>query len=72
MSSEGGKRQGRTPKSPTQWRAEPRDGNAAREKFPARADFIAHMRATGRPTTRDLRKLRALKKTPAKLDPLPE
>lgn len=72
MSSEGGKQQGRTPKTPPEWRAEPRDGNAPREKFPAKADFIEHMRATNRPTTRDLRKLRALKKTPARLDPLPE
>lgn len=62
----------RTPKGPPDWRDDPRDDNAARARFPLKADFIAHLRATGRPTTKDLRKLRALKKTPAKLDPLPE
>lgn len=53
------------PKSPAGWRDDPRDAHAARKPFPQKAGFIAHLRDTGRPTTRDLRKLRALKKTPA-------
>ena len=53
----------RTPPGPTDWRDDPRDEHAARKAFPHRAGFIAHLRATGRPTTKDLRKLRALKKT---------
>ena len=31
--------------------------------FPERGDFIAKLRASNRPTTKDLRRLRALKKT---------
>ncbi len=68
----GGRSGSRLPSSPTVWRDDPRDDDAAHKRFPDKADFIAHLRATGRPTTRDLRKLRALKKTPVKLNPLAE
>jgi hypothetical protein len=59
----------RTPRTPTAWRDAPRDDNGARVKLPAKSDFIAHMRAIGRPTTKDLRELRALKKTRGQQDP---
>lgn len=62
----------RSPQGPTHWRDDPRDENAARKPFPHKAGFIAHLRASGRPTTRDLRKLRALKKTPQPAEPPPE
>ena len=56
--------------APVVWRDEPRDENGALTSFPKRQDFIANLRATNRPTTKDLRKLRALKKTRPVLDPL--
>lgn len=61
------------PQSPAGWRDAPRDENAALKPFPSKADFIAHLRETGRPTTKDLRHLRALKKRralPSDIDPL--
>lgn len=54
---------------PVVWREEPRDEHGALQPFPKQEDFIARLRATNRPTTRDLRKLRALKKT--RLAPAP-
>lgn len=69
---EGGRKASRLPRGPSAWRDAPRDDDAALKPFPQKAGFIAHLRATGRPTTKDLRKLRALKKTPAKPDPSPE
>ncbi|BCW87873.1 hypothetical protein sos41_10050 [Alphaproteobacteria bacterium SO-S41] len=52
------------------WREEPRDEHGALKPFPKKEDFIQKLRATNRPTTRDLRKLRALKKTRPMLEPL--
>lgn len=56
------KPRGRKPSHPIAWREEPRDENGALKAFPKRAEFIAHLRANNRPTTKDLRTLRALKK----------
>lgn len=47
---------------PMLWREEPRDADGALLPFPKREDFIGRLRATNRPTTKDLRVLRALKK----------
>ena len=55
---------------PVAWREAPRDEHGALQPFPKKEDFIARLRATNRPTTRDLRKLRALKKMRPVLDPL--
>ena len=65
-------KQARTPSKgfPVAWREEPRDEHGALKPFPKKEDFIERLRATNRPTTRDLRKLRALKKTRPVLDPL--
>ena len=57
-------------KGPTAWRDRPRDENGARKPFPRKADFIERLRATDRPTARDLRILRALKKTPPSAEPV--
>jgi len=56
-------------KGPTAWRDEPRDADGARKPFPRKADFIERLRATNRPTTKDLRILRAMKKKPAQPEP---
>ena len=57
--------------SPTEWRDCRRDEETgAQRRFPTRAAFIARLRAANRPTTRDLRTARAMKKRPAlALDP---
>ena len=47
---------------PVAWRDAPRDENEAMKPFPQKERFIAHLRATNRPTSKDLRILRALKK----------
>lgn len=62
-------RERRRPDSVTSWRDQPRDDDHARKRFPTRSDFLAHLRATGRPTTKDLRHLRALKDRPVVLPP---
>lgn len=56
------KRDSRTPEHINAWRESPRDEAHARKPFPSKAEFIEHLRETGRPTTKDLRKRRALKK----------
>jgi hypothetical protein len=56
-------------RGPTAWRAEPRDEQGAPTPFPRKEDFIAHLRSTNRPTSKDLRILRARKKAPAVLEP---
>ncbi len=59
----------RTPKTPGKngpaaWREQPRDAEGAPRRFPRKGDFIEHLRATNRPTSKDLRTLRAMKKKP--------
>lgn len=63
------KRRARPKSGPTAWRDAPRDENAARTPFPRKAEFIARLRATNRPTAKDLRILRALKKAKPPLEP---
>lgn len=56
---------------PTAWREESRDESGARRPFPRKTAFIEHLRATNRPTAKDLRTLRAMKRTPP-APPAPE
>lgn len=56
-------------RGPTAWRDQPRDANGALKRFPTKAGFIERLRAANRPTSKDLRILRALKKMPAPPDP---
>lgn len=55
---------------PRAWRDTPRDGDDAPKHFPRKADFIEHLRTSNRPTSKDLRILRAMKKKPAQPDPV--
>jgi len=57
-------------KGPTAWRNQPRDADGAQKPFPRKGAFIEHLRATNRPTSKDLRILRAMKKSkPATPEP---